>query len=120
MYRCVFMFFFFFKQKTAYEMRISDWSSDVCSSDLGWAAGGYLGVEVFFVVSGFLITSLLLTEHRERGDVDLIAFWRRRARRLLPAGFVFVCRVVASAAVVLPPGDLRRSCGAAIYSVLDR
>src|SRR3546814_2578259 len=35
-------FFFFFKQKTAYEMRISDWSSDVCSSDLGWAGRSYL------------------------------------------------------------------------------
>src|SRR3546814_2101935 len=33
---CGFVFFFFFKQKTAYELRISDWSSDVCSSDLGW------------------------------------------------------------------------------------
>src|SRR3546814_6300169 len=39
---CLFLFFFFFKQKTAYEMRISDWSSDVCSSDLGAVGGGAL------------------------------------------------------------------------------
>src|SRR3546814_5282858 len=38
---CFFVFFFFFKQKTAYEMRISDWSSDVCSSDLPWPVFGY-------------------------------------------------------------------------------
>src|SRR3546814_13583061 len=45
MFFCVCMFFFFFKQKTAYEMRISDWSSDVCSSDLGHLAeGGWGGV----------------------------------------------------------------------------
>lgn len=86
--------------------------------DAGWAAGGYLGVEVFFVVSGFLITSLLLAEHRERGDVDLVAFWRRRARRLLPAVFVLVGLVLAYAAVVLPAGELRTFRGDGIASLL--
>jgi peptidoglycan/LPS O-acetylase OafA/YrhL len=47
--------------------------------------GGFLGVEVFFVISGYLITSLLLTERRRRGRVSLRAFWVRRARRLAPA-----------------------------------
>ena len=47
--------------------------------------GGYLGVEVFFVVSGYLITSILLVEREGRGHVDLRRFWLRRARRLLPA-----------------------------------
>jgi peptidoglycan/LPS O-acetylase OafA/YrhL len=51
----------------------------------GWMHGGFLGVEVFFVVSGFLITSLLLDEGERHGQVDLRAFWLRRARRLLPA-----------------------------------
>ncbi len=83
-----------------------------------WAAGGYLGVEVFFVVSGFLITSLLLAEHRERGDIDLLAFWKRRARRLLPAVFVLVGLVLAYAAVVLPAGELRRFRGDGIASLL--
>ncbi|RKQ83703.1 peptidoglycan/LPS O-acetylase OafA/YrhL [Mycolicibacterium mucogenicum 261Sha1.1M5] len=47
--------------------------------------GGFLGVDVFFVMSGFLITSLLLRELSGTGRIDLLAFWRRRARRLLPA-----------------------------------
>jgi peptidoglycan/LPS O-acetylase OafA/YrhL len=47
--------------------------------------GGFLGVDAFFVLSGFLITSLLLSEHRSRGRIDLRRFWIRRARRLLPA-----------------------------------
>lgn len=48
-------------------------------------AGGYLGVESFFVLSGFLITTLLLAEYRNNGQINIVAFWRRRARRLLPA-----------------------------------
>ncbi len=50
-----------------------------------WAAGGFLGVESFFVISGFLITSLLLREWLGTGRIDLTGFWMRRARRLLPA-----------------------------------
>ncbi|BBX00678.1 hypothetical protein BST36_00925 [Mycolicibacterium moriokaense] len=57
--------------------------------------GGFLGVDVFFVLSGFLITSLLLDEHRNTGRVGLTAFWIRRARRLLPALLVMVLAVVA-------------------------
>ncbi|MEP7045336.1 MAG: acyltransferase family protein [Ilumatobacteraceae bacterium] len=53
----------------------------------GWMRGGFLGVEVFFVVSGFLITSLLLEERERSGIVALRQFWLRRARRLLPALF---------------------------------
>jgi peptidoglycan/LPS O-acetylase OafA/YrhL len=55
-----------------------------------WAAGGFLGVEAFFVLSGFLITSLLIAEWRRSGTVALRAFWARRARRLLPALFCVV------------------------------
>lgn len=62
--------------------------------------GGFLGVDVFFVISGFLITTLLLTEHRERGRIDLVAFWRRRARRLLPA-LAIVLLVCTSLAALL-------------------
>jgi peptidoglycan/LPS O-acetylase OafA/YrhL len=59
---------------------------------LGWggATGGYLGVDLFFVLSGFLITTLLLEERALTGRVRLGAFWARRARRLLPALFLLV------------------------------
>lgn len=53
----------------------------------GWMHGGFLGVEVFFVVSGYLITSLLLQEKEVTGGIRLSQFWLRRARRLLPALF---------------------------------
>ncbi len=53
--------------------------------NLGWAGGGYLGVDLFFVLSGFLITGLLLGEWSGTGGIGLRAFWGRRARRLLPA-----------------------------------
>ncbi|HEY5375596.1 MAG TPA: acyltransferase, partial [Polyangiaceae bacterium] len=51
----------------------------------GALQGGFLGVDLFFVLSGFLITSLLLAEHRQSGRIELSAFWVRRARRLFPA-----------------------------------
>src|SRR6266498_2114659 len=60
----------------------------------GWLPGGFLGVDVFFVISGDLITSLLLSEFRRTGRVDLVAFWLRRARRLLPAVGVLIAVVM--------------------------
>ena len=66
-------------------------------------AGGYVGVDVFFVLSGFLITGLLLRELRRTGTISLTSFYARRARRLLPAAaLVLVVTMIASAAV-LPP-----------------
>ena len=55
-----------------------------------WLTGGFLGVEVFFVISGYLITLLLLSEKERTGTVRLGQFWLRRARRLLPALFVMM------------------------------
>ena len=52
---------------------------------IDWIPGGFIGVEVFFVVSGFLITSLMIDEQHVSGKVSLKQFWIRRARRLLPA-----------------------------------
>ena len=52
--------------------------------------GGFLGVDVFFVLSGFLITSLLVEEHGATGRINFIGFWRRRMRRLLPALFLML------------------------------
>ena len=58
-----------------------------------WMTGGFYGVEVFFVVSGFLITALLLDERERSGRIDFGGFWMRRARRLLPALVVMLVAV---------------------------
>lgn len=81
--------------------------------------GGFLGVDVFFVVSGFLITTLLLREISRRGRIDLPQFWLRRARRLLPALLTVV--VVSIGAARLVGGDLlvaigRQALGALTFS----
>ncbi|HTN99765.1 MAG TPA: acyltransferase family protein [Microthrixaceae bacterium] len=62
-------------------------------ANISWLPGGFLGVEVFFVVSGFLITSLLLEERFHTGRIDLRQFWIRRARRLLPALYLLLAVV---------------------------
>ena len=79
-------------------------------ADLAWIPGGFLGVEVFFVVSGFLITTLMLEERAQTGSVSLRSFWLRRARRLMPALFVMLVALafaVATFATVHAP-DFRR------------
>ena len=64
-----------------------------------WLPGGFLGVEVFFVISGYLITLLLLAESEKNGSISLKEFWWRRARRLLPALWVVVLGVVVFASL---------------------
>ena len=59
-----------------------------------WLPGGFLGVEVFFVISGYLITLLLIGEHERTGGVNLGQFWLRRAKRLLPALYVLLILVI--------------------------
>jgi peptidoglycan/LPS O-acetylase OafA/YrhL len=65
-------------------------------------SGGFLGVDVFFVLSGFLITDLLAVQYDRLGRVDLKSFWARRARRLLPALAVMLVIVTAAATVIEP------------------
>jgi peptidoglycan/LPS O-acetylase OafA/YrhL len=71
----------------------------VYHASLGWLKGGFLGVEVFFVISGYLITLLLVNEHERTGGIGFKRFWFRRARRLLPA--VYMLLLVVSITVVL-------------------
>jgi len=71
-----------------------------------WMSGGYLGVSLFFTLSGYLITSLLLAERAGTGRVDLAAFWSRRIRRLLPASLVTLAGVAVWSATFAP--DLQR------------
>jgi peptidoglycan/LPS O-acetylase OafA/YrhL len=69
---------------------------------VAWVPGGFLGVDLFFVISGYLITSLLLRDWRHGGHVRLGRFWLRRARRLLPAVGVLIAVTMAAAAIVEP------------------
>jgi peptidoglycan/LPS O-acetylase OafA/YrhL len=73
---------------------------------VSWARGGFLGVDVFFVLSGLLITSLLLDESRRTGAIDLLHFWSRRFRRLLPALLVVVAAAGLYGAFLAPRGSL--------------
>jgi peptidoglycan/LPS O-acetylase OafA/YrhL len=78
--------------------------------------GGFLGVDVFFVLSGYLITDLLVTEWDSRGRLNLRGFWARRARRLLPALAVVLVSVTAAVALIEPGqlGALRPALVAAL------
>ena len=73
----------------------------------GWARGGFLGVSLFFTLSGYLITSLLLAERSATGRIALGAFWARRARRLLPAALVALAGIVVFGASVATGSQLR-------------
>jgi peptidoglycan/LPS O-acetylase OafA/YrhL/CubicO group peptidase (beta-lactamase class C family) len=83
--------------------------------------GGFLGVEAFFVLSGFLITALLLAEWREFGAISLRRFWFRRARRLLPALFLLLAGVVLYTNIWLPreSADVYKDTFAALAYVMN-
>ena len=83
----------------------------------GRLRGGYLGVDLFFVLSGYLITSLLLAEQKAAGRVDLRAFWIRRARRLLPAVLAVLPAVALYAAIFAKPAELARIRGDGIATL---
>lgn len=80
-----------------------------------WFRGGFLGVSVFFTLSGFLITSLLLAEHERTGRVAVDRFWVRRIRRLVPALLTVVAAVVALSALDVLAAR-RTDAAAAIWS----
>jgi peptidoglycan/LPS O-acetylase OafA/YrhL len=80
--------------------------------------GGFVGVDVFFVISGFLITGMLWREVRSTGGVRLGRFFGARARRLLPAGSVVLLTTAAASAWLLPPLEARSVLGDAVASAL--
>ena len=87
-------------------------------SGLGWLPGGFLGVSVFFTLSGFLITSLLINECENTGRINLKAFWGRRLRRLAPASLVVIVGVVGLASWLSTSIEASRIKGDAISATL--
>jgi peptidoglycan/LPS O-acetylase OafA/YrhL len=75
-----------------------------------WIDGGYIGVDIFYVISGFLITGILLRELDSKSTISLVAFYARRTKRLLPASFVVIF-ATAIAALILLPASMRQSLG---------
>jgi peptidoglycan/LPS O-acetylase OafA/YrhL len=75
----------------------------LCHAGLGFAAGGFVGVDVFFVISGFLITRLLLGELSRTGSVSLPRFYARRVKRLLPLSALLLAAVAAVSLILLSP-----------------
>lgn len=88
-------------------------------ADLPWARAGFLGVDVFFVISGYLITALLLSEHTRNGRVSLRRFWGRRALRLLPGLLVMLAAVCVAVPLLAPDQNesLNGDLGAALTYV---
>lgn len=80
--------------------------------------GGFIGVDVFFVVSGFLITLLLLREVAEQKSVSLIGFYARRARRILPAATVVIVATVVGSLLLLPLTRIDAVMGDAVWTSL--
>jgi peptidoglycan/LPS O-acetylase OafA/YrhL len=87
--------------------------------DVSWMPGGFLGVDVFFVLSGFLITTLVVEEIERTGRLGLRDFYLRRARRLLPALLVLLAVLSLLSLLVLPEerAELRRDVVAALLYV---
>jgi len=84
----------------------------------GAVSGGFVGVDVFFVISGFLITGLLWAEVSSTGRIDLARFYAARARRLLPAAAVVIAATAAAAAALLPPLQARSALDDGLASAL--
>ena len=74
-----------------------------------WPGGGFVGVDVFFVISGFLITGILVREFRATGRISFGDFYRRRVRRLIPAAMLTIFVVVVASAVLFPASRARET-----------
>jgi peptidoglycan/LPS O-acetylase OafA/YrhL len=85
-------------------------------ADLLWISGGFVGVDVFFVISGFLITRLLFESQRKHGRVQLVEFYVRRMKRLLPAAALVTLAVLVAARLWSPPLQAKAVGHDAIYS----
>jgi peptidoglycan/LPS O-acetylase OafA/YrhL len=85
---------------------------------LPFFSGGYIGVDVFFVISGYLISGLLMREVEQKGRIDLLRFYARRMRRLLPAAAVVLVATVIAARIWLSPLEQLELAPSVLFSAL--
>ena len=85
-----------------------------CHCGIPWCAGGFVGVDIFFVISGYLITGLLAREYLLTSRIDFRAFFARRARRLLPASLLVLASTALAAALLLGPQESEFTARAAL------
>lgn len=83
-----------------------------------WPSGGFVGVDVFFVLSGFLITGLLLREHDRTGRISFAGFYKRRVRRIMPAATIVLAATVSVAFLIFNVGRANQTFGDAIWSFI--
>jgi peptidoglycan/LPS O-acetylase OafA/YrhL len=84
---------------------------------VGSLSGGYVGVDVFFVISGFLITTIIVREI-EAGEFSIVTFYERRIRRIYPALYVTLALVLLAAFLLYPPEDLKQASETVIAAAL--
>lgn len=89
-----------------------------CHCDISWCAGGFVGVDIFFVLSGYLITGLLAAEYRCASRLNLLEFYARRVRRLLPSCVIVLATTTLFAAAFLSPQEMRLAGQAARWAGL--
>ncbi|WP_193605944.1 acyltransferase family protein [Nocardioides dongkuii] len=83
-----------------------------------WPGGGFLGVDIFFVISGFLITGLLLREHEKTGHISFLGFYARRAKRILPASLLVIAATVLVGWGILTKTQTRDLTVDAVWALL--
>lgn len=81
--------------------------------------GGFLGVDIFFVLSGYLITLLLLKDIEKNGRIDLVEFYRRRIQRIFPALLFMLTTVLLLGFIFMAPGDYLSLSASSIWSLLS-
>ena len=81
---------------------------------IGWLRGGFIGVDIFFVLSGYLITALLFKEVERTGSLNFVRFYTRRIRRLLPASLLMVVVTLLAGFILLSPIEVMRISQSAI------
>lgn len=83
-----------------------------------WPTGGFVGVDVFFVISGFLITSLLLREHEKTGTISFWGFYRRRIKRIVPAATLVILATITAAWFIFNRVRFEQTVGDGIWATL--